>query len=210
MEAAAHTGDIRAHGDDQHCESEKSLVDLARDARAGDVTAWNAIVDRFAGMVWAIARRHRLSEADAADVSQTTWLRLVEHLDRIENPDRIGGWLATTARHESLRVLRVADRQVPAPHEDFVEWQQSDEPPLDTRLLTEERDRELWKLVSSLPPRCQMLLTVLTEASELSYVEIGQVLDMPTGSIGPTRGRCLEHLRRLAASRGIYSAPPVS
>ena len=98
-----------------------SLTELARDAGAGDVAAWNAIVDRFAGMVWAIARRHRLSDADAADVSQTTWLRLVEHLDRIEDPDRIGGWLATTARHESLRVLRVAERQMPTPHEDFVD-----------------------------------------------------------------------------------------
>lgn len=208
--AAAHDRDSRAHcGNHQHA-SEKSLTELTLEARAGSVAAWNAIVDRFAGMVWAIARRHRLSEADAADVSQTTWLRLVEHLDRIENPDRIGGWLATTARHESLRVLRVADRQLPAPHEDFVEWQESDEPAVDAHLLAEERDRELWQLVSSLPPRCQMLLTVLTEESQLSYVEIGQVLDMPTGSIGPTRGRCLEHLRRLAASRGIYSAPAVS
>jgi len=86
--------------------SQPSLHELVRSARAGKVEAWNAIVDRFAGLVWAIARRHRLSDADAADVSQTTWLRLVEHLDRIEDPDRIGGWLATTARRESLRVLR--------------------------------------------------------------------------------------------------------
>ena len=188
----------------QHA-SEPSLTELARDAGAGDVAAWNAIVDRFAGLVWAIARRHRLSDADAADVSQTTWLRLVEHLDRIEDPDRIGGWLATTARHESLRVLRVAERQMPTPHEDFVDLRPTDEPGLDAGLLGDERDRELWQLVSLLPPRCQMLLSVLTEESQLSYVEIGQVLDMPTGSIGPTRGRCLEHLRRLAATRGISS-----
>ena len=128
-----------------------------------------------------------------------------ENLDRIENPDRIGGWLATTARHESLRVLRVAERQMPTPHDDFVDLRPGDEPGLDARLLGDERDRELWQLVSSLPPRCQMLLAVLTEDSQLSYVEIGQVLDMPTGSIGPTRGRCLEHLRRLAATRGMSS-----
>jgi RNA polymerase sigma factor (sigma-70 family) len=185
--------------------TEPTLTDLARSARDGDTRAWNAIVDRFAGLVWAIARRHRLSEADAADVSQTTWLRLVEHLDRIEDPERIGGWLATTARHESLRVLRVAERQIPAETEDLIDIRADVDGP-DAALLTEERDRELWQLVSSLPPRCQLLLSVLTVESPLSYVEIGEILGMPTGSIGPTRGRCLEHLRRLAASRGISPA----
>jgi RNA polymerase sigma factor (sigma-70 family) len=155
-------------------------------------------------MVWAIARRHRLSDADAADVSQTTWLRLVEHLDRIENPERIGAWLATTARHESLRVARLSTRQVPAPQEEFGEVARNDDKPVDAALLADERDRQLWDLVSGLPLRCQLLLQVLTDDSPLSYVEIGEVLNMPTGSIGPTRARCLAHLRRLAASRGIY------
>jgi RNA polymerase sigma factor (sigma-70 family) len=181
-----------------------TLSDLTRRAREGDRHAWNEIVDRFAAMVWAIARRHRLSEADAADVSQTTWMRLVEHLDRIEHPDRIGGWLATTARHESLRVLRLAGRQIPAQNEDFLDLIPSKERTADADLLTDERDRELWDLVTSLPARCQMLLAMLTDDTRLSYLEIGESLDMPTGSIGPTRGRCLEHLRRLAASRGIH------
>jgi RNA polymerase sigma factor (sigma-70 family) len=184
---------------------EPTLTELADRARAGDRSAWDEIVRRFAGLVWAIARRHRLSEADAADVSQTTWLRLVEHLDRIRDPERIGGWLATTARHESIRVLRVSERQVPADTDDLIDLREIQDGP-DVGLLTEERDRELWQLLSSLPPRCQMLLSVLSVESPLSYVEIGDVLGMPTGSIGPTRGRCLEHLRRLAASRGIYSA----
>jgi RNA polymerase sigma factor (sigma-70 family) len=195
-------------GSDQSPDS--LLTELSRRARGGDATAWNAIVDRFAGMVWAIARRHRLSDADAADVSQTTWLRLVEHLDRIEHPERIGGWLATTARHEALRVLRLADRQIPAADDDLVDPRPPDVAGVDVGLLTEERDRELWQLVSSLPVRCQLLLSVLTADAGLSYAEIGQVLDMPTGSIGPTRARCLEHLRRLAASKGIYAPPVIS
>ena len=82
--------------------------------RGGVVAAWNAIVDRFAGLVWGVARRHRLSASDAADVSQTTWLRLVEHIDRIQDPERVGGWLATTARHEALRVLRISNRELPS------------------------------------------------------------------------------------------------
>jgi RNA polymerase sigma factor (sigma-70 family) len=202
------------HGDRDESQARQtpdaSLSELARRARGGDVHAWNAIVDRFAGLVWAIARRYRLNEADAADVSQTTWLRLVEHLDRIENPERIGGWLATTARHESLRVLRLSERTMPSAHEDFVDLRAAEGAGIDEALLSEERDRELWQLISSLPPRCQLLLSVLNAESRLSYVEIGQILDMPTGSIGPTRGRCLEHLRRLAASRGIYTTPGVS
>src|SRR6478752_8566771 len=98
-----------------------SVGDLVRAAGAGDFDAWNELVNRFAGMVWTVARRHRLNAADAADVSQTTWLRLVEQLNRIEHPDRVGGWLATTARRESLRVLRLADRQVPASHDNFLD-----------------------------------------------------------------------------------------
>jgi RNA polymerase sigma factor (sigma-70 family) len=206
-EALSHGGNYRAS---RQQNPDGSLTELARRARAGDASAWNAIVDRFAGLVWAIARRYRLSEADAADVSQTTWLRLVEHLDRIESPERIGGWLATTARHESLRVLRLSERTTPSPDEEFVDLRDSAGPSIDGALLTAERDRELWELVSSLPPRCQLLLTVLSSESQFSYVEIGQILDMPTGSIGPTRGRCLEHLRRLAASKGIHTAPGVS
>jgi len=180
-----------------------TVARLVSAANAGDTAAWNAIVDRFAGLVWAIARRHRLSAADAADVSQTTWLRLVEHLERIEHPERIGAWLATTARHESLRVLRLADRQIPAPNEDFIDLTRAEEPDVDARLLAADRDHELAELVSSLPPRCQELLQVLMTESSPNYVEIGARVGMPTGSIGPTRQRCLDRIRRLAASRGI-------
>jgi RNA polymerase sigma factor (sigma-70 family) len=182
---------------------EPTVAELVGAAIAGEAAAWNAIVDRFAGLVWAIARRHRLSAADAADVSQTTWLRLVEHLERIEKPERIGAWLATTARHESLRVLRLADRSVPAPNEDFIDLTRADEPDVDAALLEADRDHELAELVRSLPPRCRELLQVLMSSDAPNYVEIGSQVGMPTGSIGPTRARCLERIRRLAASRGI-------
>jgi RNA polymerase sigma factor (sigma-70 family) len=191
--------------------SSVSLTLLVERVRGGDVTAWNAIVDRFAGLVWGVARRHRLSASDAADVSQTTWLRLVEHIDRIQDPERVGGWLATTARHEALRVIRISDRELPSEHDNYVDLRAAENAEaVDADLLTEERDRELWELISLLPARCQLLLSVLHDESRLSYVEIGQTLDMPTGSIGPTRARCLEHLRRLAESRGITSIEGVS
>ena len=153
-------------------------------------------------MVWAIARRHRLSAADAADVSQTTWLRLVEHLDRIEQPDRIRAWLATTARYDrytscALPLVRARPRTTTFHLVRFRRIR------VHSAILTEVRDRELWELITDLPHRCQLLLQFLTDEARLSYVEMGEALKMPTGSIGPTRGRCLEHLRRLAASRGI-------
>jgi RNA polymerase sigma factor (sigma-70 family) len=177
--------------------------DLVRAAGGGDFDAWNELVNRFAGMVWTVARRHRLSSADAADVSQTTWLRLVEQLNRIEHPERVGGWLATTARRESLRVLRLAERQVPSADEMFLDLTLPEALAPDDVVANAERDRELWKVFSQLPSRCQLMLQLLGGDEPLSYAELSEVLDMPVGSIGPTRARCLEHLRRFAASRGI-------
>jgi RNA polymerase sigma factor (sigma-70 family) len=191
--------------------SSESVTYLVERARDGDVGAWNALVDRFAGLVWAIARRHRLSASDAADVSQTTWLRLVEHLDRIEDPERVGGWLAATARHEAVRVFRLSGRGLPPTVEHHIELRLAEnEAPVDADLLSDERDRMLWSLVSMLPARCQLLLTVLHQEPRLSYEEIGQALDMPTGSIGPTRARCLAHLRRLAERQGIFTVDDVA
>jgi len=96
-----------------------NLKELLRRAAAGDQVSWNTIVDRFSSLVWATARAHRLSRTDAADVAQTTWLRLVEHLDRIREPERLGAWLATTARHESLRMIRRAGREQPSDEADL-------------------------------------------------------------------------------------------
>src|SRR5436305_889496 len=97
------------------------LAALVRSAGGGDTAAWNAIVERFSSLVWATARAHRLSRDDASDVAQTTWLRLVEHLDRIREPDRLGAWLATTARHESLRTIRRGAREQASDEADLFE-----------------------------------------------------------------------------------------
>ena len=177
-------------------------TELVRSAAAGDEQAWAQLVDRFAGVVWAVARSHRLSAADAADVSQTTWLRLVEHLGRLEQPERVGAWLATTARRESLRVLRMGGRQVPTGAELDLE-PAVDQSDVDAQLIVEERDRMLNEMVKRLPARCQVLLRFLSADSRLSYRQLSEALDMPIGSLGPTRGRCLEHLRRIASGEGL-------
>jgi RNA polymerase sigma factor (sigma-70 family) len=175
------------------------LAELVRAASAGDQRAWEGLIGRFGGLVWSVARAHGLSRADAADVSQTAWLRLVEHLDRLRDPERVGTWLASTARHEALRTLRRARRQVPVG--DDAELERSG-PPVDSpeaRTLAAERSGILWRAFAALPERCQTLLRVLMADPPPSYQQVAAAMDMPVGSIGPTRGRCLERLRQLAA-----------
>jgi RNA polymerase sigma factor (sigma-70 family) len=169
---------------------------LLRAAASGDERAWNALVDRYSGLVWAIARNHRLSAADCDEVFSTTWLRLVEHAARLRDPGKVGGWLATTARHESLRLLRRGGRQIPMG--DDMPEPPHHAPAPDEDLLRSERDRSLWSAFARLPERDQALLRLLTAEPAPSYEEIGAALDMPVGSIGPTRARCLERLRREA------------
>ena len=175
------------------------LAELVRAASAGDQRAWEGLIGRFGGLVWSVARAHGLSRADAADVSQTAWLRLVEHLHRLRDPERVGTWLASTARHEALRTLRRARRQLPVG--DDAELERSG-PPVDSpeaRTLAAERSDILWRAFAALPPRCQTLLRVLMADPPPSYQQVAVAMDMPIGSIGPTRARCLERLRQLAA-----------
>lgn len=180
---------------------QRALPDLVLAAADGEDAAWEALVDRFAGLVWGVARSHGLSEADAADVSQSTWLRLAENVRSVRQPERIAGWLATTARNESIRVLRRGHRDIPVGTRHEVPMAE-DRTDVATRILNEERDIALMKAFETLPVRCQTLLRVLTAAPAPSYAEASQALDMPIGSIGPTRARCLQHLRRCSAALG--------
>jgi RNA polymerase sigma factor (sigma-70 family) len=178
-----------------------AVARLVERAAAGDQRAWNELVDQFDGLVWSVARAHRLNDADAADVSQITWQRLVEHLDRLHDPARVGAWLATTARRQCFLQLRSAARVVP--HGDELPAPVGDAPPPDAELLTGERDRALWAVVERLPARDQKLLRMLVAEPPHTYAEIGAALDMPIGSIGPTRARALERLRRELESEGL-------
>jgi RNA polymerase sigma factor (sigma-70 family) len=169
-------------------------------AAGGDQKAWDELVRRFNNLVWSIARSFRLSTDDASDVVQTTWLRLVENLGRLQQPERVGAWLATTAKNECLSHLRRRDRQGLAVDnfDDYVDVTAS----TDAAVLIESRDALLWAAVNALPERCRRLLRVLAADPPPSYLEVGAILDMPVGSIGPIRGRCLEHLRREMAAAG--------
>ena len=170
-------------------------------AAAGDQEAWNELVERYSGLMWAVARAHRLSTGDAADVVQTSWLRLVEHLGAVRNPDGVGAWLATTARRESLRTLRRASRSEPSDAIDALP--DPDLTDVDARLLRDERDAALSRAFGRLPARDQALLRLLTTDPAPSYEEISAALAMPIGSIGPTRGRALARLRRELRRAGM-------
>jgi RNA polymerase sigma factor (sigma-70 family) len=172
------------------------VADAVRRAAAGDKAAWDAIVESFSGLVWSIATSHRLGRPDAAEVVQTTWLRLIEHLDRLREPQHLGGWLATTARREALRLLRLRGREVVTDDESrFDDVPAGDESPEDA-LLTSERRGQLRRAFAQLPENCRRLLHLVIVVSP-PYAEVAAALDMPIGSIGPTRARCLARLRRL-------------
>jgi RNA polymerase sigma factor (sigma-70 family) len=176
------------------------VADLVAAAVHGSHAAWNGLVDRYARLVWSVARTFRLSDADAADVCQTTWLRLVENLDRITDPERLGSWLATTARRECIAVLRRRDREAPVSE---ATWSELDEPEApgngpEARVIIQDENKQLWDAFSGLSERCRNLLRVLAavpKEAKGSYAQISDALGIPTGSIGPTRARCLEQLK---------------
>jgi RNA polymerase sigma factor (sigma-70 family) len=173
------------------------MATLVRRAADGDKHAWNRLVDKYGRLIWSITVRFKLAESDAADVVQTTWMRLIEHIDRIEQPDRVGSWLAATARNECLRHV-AARKKIVLVHED-VEFDGADhhEPAVDEGLLAAERAEVVREAMARLPAQWQQLLTLLMADPPISYAEISDQLGVPVGSIGPTRGRCLAKLRTL-------------
>jgi len=170
-----------------------SISQLVSAAEGGDREAWDALVERFAGLVWSITRAHNLPRAEAADAVQTTWLRLVENLDRIQDPERLGAWLATTAKRECLRSIRLGARELPTADEWALDTPVVE--PLDRDLLVSERDSALATAFAKLGERCRALLRLLSAPEPPSYEEVSAALGMPIGAIGPTRARCLQKLR---------------
>ena len=184
------------------------VEELVEAARTGDSAAWDALVDRYLPLVTAVIRRLRLSPADADDVNQTVWLRLVEHLDRLREPRALPGWLATTARNEGLRQIRRRSRDLPVdPGGGTFETAESSDP--GEALVEDLKSHALREAMLELPEARRELLLLLLADPPLSYDEISARLGIPRGSIGPTRARALEQLRSSRALRGWADEAPV-
>lgn len=157
-------------------------------ARDGDEAAWAALTERYTGLLWAIARAGELGSADAADVVQLTWLRLVENIGTLRVPARVGTWLAVTARREAARAARRAGRERPI-------VVALPDPAASPEQICAERDRlrAVLSAIRTLPERCRLLLRLF--ALSPTYAEVAAALRIPIGSVGPTRARCLAALR---------------
>ena len=183
------------------------VIDLVARARDGDVQAWDALVERYAPLIWSICRKYRLGRADADDVGQSVWLRLVDQLGKIREPAALAGWLATTTRRECGRLVRAAH----GPHAvvyalDAENMADEQAETAEQELLAAERHAALREAFTHLPPECQRLVAMLTADPPVPYAEISARLGMPVGSIGPTRSRCLDRMRRYPAIAALINA----
>jgi RNA polymerase sigma factor (sigma-70 family) len=183
-----------------------SIPDLVEEAKGANPEAWTELVSRFGMMIAATGRRYRLTPADVAELQQTTWLRLVENIHRVEQPERLGGWLATTARRESLHLLRRSSRYCSGADQMLANMPDTHLPEPDARPIAGEREIVLRSAWEKLQPRCQEILSRLVADEPVGYKDLSSLLQMPVGSIGPTRARCLQHLRRLVEEEGVTAA----
>jgi RNA polymerase sigma factor (sigma-70 family) len=184
-----------------------SATDLVTRAAAGDERAWDALVERYASLVWSICRRHRLADADADDVGQSVWLQLAAQLDKVRDPAALPGWLATTTRRECGRILHKARRSPAVGYVLDAESIPDEQTGMaEDELLVAERHAALCEALTRLPSCCQRLIAMLIEDPAVPYAQISARLGIAVGSIGPSRGRCLDKLRRDPAIAALINA----
>jgi RNA polymerase sigma factor (sigma-70 family) len=182
---------------------------LFRSAVDGDAAAWKSLVEGLSPLVWSVVRAHRLSDADGHEVYQTVWFRFAQNLGRIREPDKAGSWLASTARHECLKVIKSQTRLMPTDDPMLLDRASEDRTPEQSVLDSEEADaqaeriRRLWEEFDRLGDRCRQLLRVLMASPPPSYQEVSAALGIAVGSIGPLRQRCLRRLRARLDARGM-------
>ncbi|MEU4035194.1 RNA polymerase sigma factor [Streptomyces collinus] len=181
---------------------------LVRSAVDGDAAAWKALVEGMSPLVWSVVRAHRLSDADGHEVYQTVWFRFAQHLGRLREPDKAGAWLASTARHECLKVLKGLTRLTLTDDPLVLDRASEERTPEQSLIDAEEeadqaeRVRRLWQEFEELGERCRQLLRVLIASPPPSYLEVSAALGIAVGSIGPLRQRCLRRLRARMDARG--------
>jgi RNA polymerase sigma factor (sigma-70 family) len=174
-----------------------TVVDLVTRARDGEKSAWDELVERYAPLVFSVCRRYRLAQPDIDDVGQSVWLRLVEHLPGLREPAALPGWIATTTQRECFRLIRSTSRVEPV---DLAESPDVPEQAIaEEEVLRHERRTILRTAFAELSRQCQLLLALLIQDPPAPYGEISRRLQVPIGSIGPNRARCLTKLRQTPA-----------
>jgi RNA polymerase sigma factor (sigma-70 family) len=190
-----------------HMADESEVSRLVRASADGDEAAWNELVRRYSPLVMAVTRNYQLTAEDAQDVSQTVWLRLVEHLGSLREPEALPGWLATTTQRECVRQVQRRRRVLPVDpqHSDSTLEQGTTVDP-DVGILRAELRQALRDGLAELPKRDQMLLQLRAADPPMSYEEISNLMGMRIGSIGPTLRRCLDRLRETTAVQAYLAA----
>ncbi len=162
--------------------------------RGGDSAALDDLVRLLSPVLWQVVRASGLDRDTAEDVVQTAWLALVRSGESITEPRAVAGWLCTTARREAWRVGKQSTRQLPV-EEETIARKLPDEPAPEGQVVLDDDNARLWAALKKVPERCQQLLRIVATEARPDYSVIATELGMPVGSIGPTRGRCLEKLR---------------
>jgi RNA polymerase sigma factor (sigma-70 family) len=179
-------------------ENTRSLAELAATAfaeyRDGRPDAMSELVDSATTLLWHTARAQGLSGPQAEDVVQSTWLSLVRGADRIADPQAVSGWLCTTARREAWRIRKLSQRSTPV-EDEALEFRLPHQASPEAAVVLNDEQAQLWSCLAALPDRCQRLLRIVAMEQRPDYSRIAADLQMPVGSIGPTRGRCLDKLR---------------
>jgi RNA polymerase sigma factor (sigma-70 family) len=163
-------------------------------------------VERFGPRLLRVARAHGLSQHEAEDAVQETWVRLLRSIERVREPNALGGWLTTTTRHESLRLRERAAREKPTDEDLALDTADGSGGEAESVLDAASCRAAVTRAVDALPPRHRALVRALFADTEPSYREIATQLDMPIGSIGPIRQRCLAQLRRNGGLRRLADA----
>ena len=192
-----------------------SVTDLVTRARNDDKQAWDALVERYAPLVWSICRRYGLSDADASDVGESVWLQFASQLDQFRAPAALGGWLADATVRECRRA-RWAVRSVPGagpvPNAESPSGTDAEHVPdipagvIEHELATAERHAALRDAFAELPPRGQQMIVLLIEDPAMSHAQISAKLGIPVERVGPARDHCLDMLRRHPAVAALIGA----
>jgi RNA polymerase sigma factor (sigma-70 family) len=172
-----------------------------RAARDGDRRAMDRLVAELTPLVWHVARANGLDRSVAEDVVQTVWLALFSQLGKLRDPKALAAWLITTTRREATHPFGRRIQPVPLSDE-VAEAMPSTQPAPEDEAVRADRDRRVWRAFVRLPQRCQELLRLTVLAGRAEYQLVAEALRMPRGSVGPTRGRCLDQMRDLLASEG--------